>query len=144
MSPVVLHQGTLDEIKNGIEQGVDARLRLLTAADEWLAVSSSGVWTVTQKSTCAPSANIHDYYSKAPYWFPAETADGLPYIRRDGQISPEALTLDKVNKAKVFQSCHILYVAEMWTDYRLSLVPTRHTANVPIRSLARNDDGTTT
>lgn len=120
MWPVVLHQGTLDDMKDGIHQDAAARLRLLVAADEWLAVSSSGVWSVTQKATGAPSANIHDYHSQGPYWFPAETADGLPFIRRDGQINPEALTLDKANKAKVFQSCHILYVAEMWTDYRLS------------------------
>lgn len=32
---------------------------------------------------------IHDYYSNGDYWWPnPDTADGLPYIRRDGQTNP--------------------------------------------------------
>jgi hypothetical protein len=33
--------------------------------------------------------SIHDYYSNGDYWWPdPETADGLPYIRRDGESNP--------------------------------------------------------
>ena len=32
---------------------------------------------------------IHDYYSNGDYWWPnPDTADGLPYIRRDGETNP--------------------------------------------------------
>ncbi|UQZ86667.1 Alginate lyase [Paenibacillus konkukensis] len=32
---------------------------------------------------------IHDFYSNGDYWWPnPETADGLPYIRRDGESNP--------------------------------------------------------
>lgn len=33
----------------------------------------------------------HDFYSNGDYWWPnPSTADGLPYVRRDGQSNPEA------------------------------------------------------
>lgn len=33
--------------------------------------------------------SIHDYYSNGDYWWPnPETANGLPYIRRDGESNP--------------------------------------------------------
>lgn len=42
---------------------------------------------------------IHDYYSNGDYWWPnADTSDGLPYIRRDGESNPNAF----------FQHRHIL------------------------------------
>lgn len=108
---VVIHQESLDSIIRDHEQAVDAKLHLAASADQWLAVSSNEKWSVTLKPTCEFSKNVNDYVSKAPYWWPSdETASGLPYIRRDGLFNPDAVTLDKVNKAKVFQSCHILYV----------------------------------
>ncbi len=40
-----------------------------------------------------PGGNIHDYYSQAPYWFPDPSkADGLPYINRDGEFNPDAIS----------------------------------------------------
>lgn len=34
--------------------------------------------------------DIHDYYSNGDYWWPnPETADNLPYIRRDGESNPD-------------------------------------------------------
>lgn len=33
---------------------------------------------------------IHDYYSNGDYWWPnPDTADGLPYIRKDGESNPQ-------------------------------------------------------
>jgi hypothetical protein len=46
--------------------------------------------SVTAKATAAPSGNPHDYSSMGPYWWPnPEKPDGLPYIRRDGEVNPE-------------------------------------------------------
>lgn len=46
--------------------------------------------SVTYKKQTPPSGDKHDYMSLAPYWWPDTTnADGLPYIRRDGQRNPE-------------------------------------------------------
>jgi hypothetical protein len=47
---------------------------------------------VTDKHTLLPpSGDRHDYYSLSPYWWPDPSkADGLPYIRRDGETNPES------------------------------------------------------
>ena len=40
-----------------------------------------------------PGGSIHDYYSQAPYWFPDPALPGgLPYIRKDGEFNPEAVS----------------------------------------------------
>jgi hypothetical protein len=49
--------------------------------------------SVTQKTRLAPSGDRHDYMSTAPYYWPDPAKpDGLPYIRRDGQVNPESRT----------------------------------------------------
>ncbi len=49
-----------------------------------------GPFSVVQKTTLPPSTDKHDYLSIAPYWWPnTATPDGLPYIRRDGEVNPE-------------------------------------------------------
>ena len=48
-----------------------------------------GPWAVTDKKALAPSGDKHDYMSFGPYWWPDTTKpNGLPYIRRDGQVNP--------------------------------------------------------
>jgi len=45
--------------------------------------------SVTHKSALPPGGTIHDYYSFGPYWWPDPTKpDGLPYIKRDGEVNP--------------------------------------------------------
>src|ERR1041384_1559166 len=51
--------------------------------------------SVTEKNLSPPSDDKHDYMSIAPYWWPnPNSPDGLPYVRRDGEINPER---DKVS-----------------------------------------------
>jgi hypothetical protein len=46
--------------------------------------------SVTHKDSAPPSGDKHDYMSLAPYWWPNPNTDnGLPYVRRDGEINPE-------------------------------------------------------
>jgi hypothetical protein len=47
---------------------------------------------VTDKQTLLPpSGDRHDYFSLSPYWWPDPAkANGLPYIRRDGETNPES------------------------------------------------------
>lgn len=45
--------------------------------------------SVTDKALLPPSGSKHDYMSIAPYWWPnPSTADGLPFVRRDGEVNP--------------------------------------------------------
>jgi hypothetical protein len=49
-----------------------------------------GPYSVTYKTKVPPSGDKHDYMSVGPYWWPDTTkANGLPYIRRDGETNPE-------------------------------------------------------
>jgi hypothetical protein len=56
-----------------------------------------GPWSVMDKKHIPPSGDKHDYFSVGPYWWPDPTkADGLPYIRRDGEVNPESYEYDSV------------------------------------------------
>ncbi|WP_237391322.1 alginate lyase family protein [Dryocola clanedunensis] len=51
------------------------------------------VYSVTDKTLVPASGDKHDYYSFGPYWWPnPATVSKLPYIRKDGEINPEAKT----------------------------------------------------
>lgn len=61
--------------------------RLFLAADEALSIAP---FSVMDKKRTPPSGDKHDYMSQGPYWWPdPEKPDGLPYIRRDGEVNPE-------------------------------------------------------
>jgi hypothetical protein len=47
-------------------------------------------FTIVHKQHPLPGVDVHDYVSLAPYFWPDPgKADGLPYIRRDGERNPE-------------------------------------------------------
>ena len=51
---------------------------------------SAGPFSIIGKERTPPSGDKHDYLSQAPYFWPnPKTANGLPYIRRDGERNPE-------------------------------------------------------
>lgn len=57
-------------------------------ADEAL---TQGPFSVMDKTQDPPGGDKHDYMSQGPYWWPdPEKPDGLPYIRRDGEVNPES------------------------------------------------------
>jgi hypothetical protein len=48
------------------------------------------VISIVSKQANPPSGDKHDYMSQAPYfWRNPKTADGFPYVRRDGERNPE-------------------------------------------------------
>lgn len=51
--------------------------------------------SVTDNVRLPPSGDKHDYMSVATYWWPDPSKpDGLPYVRRDGEINPEFFESD--------------------------------------------------
>lgn len=49
-----------------------------------------GPYSVMDKQDTPPSGSKHDYLSVAPYWWRnPSTSNGLPFVRRDGQINPD-------------------------------------------------------
>jgi len=88
--------GALGFAQRRLQEG-DATLqsaykKLLTDADKALEVTPP---SVVEKKKIPPSGNVHDYQSLAPYFWPDPTKpQGLPYLRRDGEVNPECRQLD--------------------------------------------------
>lgn len=88
-----LHPGALAAAKARIEAGdpslQPALRRLRQEADVALALVPP---SVMDKTKLAASGDKHDYFSFGPYWWPdPQKADGLPYVRRDGETNAESV-----------------------------------------------------
>ncbi len=71
--------------------------------------------SVVQRIMRAESKNPHDYASIGTYWWPnPDTSDGLPYVRRDGEITPAAL--DKVTYRELTKRVFSLALAAFYFD----------------------------
>ena len=89
---------------------------IITEADLAL---SRGPYSVTDKTGFPKDRDIHDYYSQAPYWWPdPEKADGLPYIRRDGDVNPDKYSdaFDSKRKSEMVQDVVALTLAGYFTS----------------------------
>jgi len=87
----VLQPGDLLETRKRLEASdvslLPALNRLKRDAD---AAFNGGLFSVVHKELAPPSGDKHDYMSIAPYWWPnPNTPNGLPYMRRDGEVNPE-------------------------------------------------------
>jgi hypothetical protein len=68
--------------------------------------------SVTQNRRLPPSQDRHDYMSTATYWWPNPHAlDGLPYVRRDGEINPEFAESDAGRIKKLARMVQYLAIA---------------------------------
>jgi hypothetical protein len=76
-----------------------------------------GPWSVVQKGVTSPSGDKHDYMSQAPYWWPDPAkADGLPYVRRDGERNPEIYKItDRTAMKRMSQVAQTLALAYYFT-----------------------------
>lgn len=93
----ILNPALLLEVKKRIhnqdEKVLGAWQKLKSQAADAL---NAGPFSVVHKALTPPSGDKRDYMSIAPYWWPnPHTADGLPYIRRDGEVNPERTKLDR-------------------------------------------------
>lgn len=94
---------------DNIANGNSAYKALLRNADKELATV---IVPITEKTIVAGSGDKHDYVSMGPYWWPDSTkADGLPYIRKDGQRNPEILKLDRYKIDKLTKGVNTLSYA---------------------------------
>lgn len=112
--PLLWRGEEMEKNKQRIIQGrfayMPAYQKLLHDADKALTV---GPFSVLDKSMVAPSGNKQDYYSVGPYWWPdPESADGLPYIRRDGEVNPEREQYDASARSQMEN--HVITLALAW------------------------------
>ncbi len=91
----------------------EARIALVRAAD--MLLSQEPISILAQRQS-APSGDVHDYYSMARYWWPnLETADGLPYIRKDGIVNPATKGLGREALSNFKKQVEILSLAYFYT-----------------------------
>ncbi len=117
LSPVKLAKSKA-RITGGDESLQPALKRLRLEADEALKV---GPFSVMDKKLTPPSGDKHDYMSFGPYWWPdSKKADGLPYIRRDGQVNPETRTddTDRLAFGRMTSAVETLALAWYFTDHK--------------------------
>ena len=114
----LLDYNKLSEVKSSLKEkqfSVSYRI-LLKQADSAL---QEGPFSVTQKTQIPPSGTKHDYLSIGPYWWPdPEKPDGLPWIRRDGEVNPltRENTTDERTKDNMFQNTNTLALAYFFSD----------------------------
>lgn len=91
-------------------------LRQLSQAAD--AALSRGPYSVTDKDLTPPSGDKHDYMSFSRYWWPnPETADGLPYVRRDGVVNRELVSRgDRVRLGSFCDDIEVLCLAAYLLD----------------------------
>ena len=79
-----------------------------------------GPYSVTYKKEIPPSGDKHDYMSFSRYWWPnPETEDGLPYIRKDGQVNVELRQRgDRDQIGLMFEDVETLALAAYLLDER--------------------------
>lgn len=88
---------------------------LRAAADE---ARAAGPWSVTNKPFTPPSGDKRDYMSVGPYWWPdPDQPDGLPYIRRDGEVNPERALYDNVTLGRMSTAVRRLGLAYHFTEH---------------------------
>lgn len=104
------------KLKSGDKNLQASYKHLLENADKMLAKNM--IYTVMDKKQTPPSGDMHDYMSLALYFWPdPDKADGLPYIRKDGQINPEVETYkDKVNINEMMKTVDQLSLAYYFSD----------------------------
>ncbi len=90
--------------------------QLLEDADKAL---QEGSFSVVDKTQIPPSGSKHDYISLGPYWWPdPNKPDGLPWIRRDGEVNPltRGKSTDETTKDKMFDNTNTLAMAYFFSD----------------------------
>lgn len=111
----------MSKVKKSIQQGnktyLDALNDLTNRADVAL---TEGPFSVTFKNLTPPSGSKNDYMSMGPYWWPDPAKpDGLPYIRRDGEVNPERDKLDSPQLSKFINNVSYLTLAWFFSENSL-------------------------
>ncbi len=89
--------------------------KLRQEADEAL---EAGPFSVLDKEFVPPSGDKHDYMSLGPFWWPDPSkADGLPYLRRDGEVNPETQAYDRRPLGQMTSAVETLALAYFLTEH---------------------------
>jgi hypothetical protein len=117
-----------DQVKIDFKRLENSKIKILEKDQEYLSAFNQLIndankallfkpVSVTTKTNLPPSGDNHDYMSIAPYWWPnPNTPNGIPYIRRDGEINPEVKNFsDKLVLPGLSRSIYHLALAYYFT-----------------------------
>lgn len=105
-----------NSIKKGEPQFQEAYSSLIKSANNAL---KNELTSVIQKNQTPPSGSKHDYLSLAPYFWPdPNKSDGLPWIRKDGQVNPltRGENVDEPAKDIMMHNARDLALANFFSD----------------------------
>lgn len=89
--------------------------QLLALADDYL---KRPIPHITDHISPRSLGGPHDYYSEADYWWPnPETADGLPYIQRDGETNPDNFDYHRYALRDMKEYVLVLTLAYLHTNH---------------------------
>tara|TARA_R110002096_G_scaffold385791_3_gene579625 strand:+ start:694 stop:1908 length:1215 start_codon:yes stop_codon:yes gene_type:complete len=114
----LLDYDKLIEVKEQIHTSeyAEAYDKLIHSADQAL---KEGTFSVVNKTQIPPSGDKHDYLSLGPYWWPdPDKADGLPWVRKDGEVNPltRGDNVDEPRKDSMFSNVKKLSLACFFSD----------------------------
>ncbi|MDA0709417.1 MAG: alginate lyase family protein [bacterium] len=119
MNLLIWDAETLKTIRNASNAGkpAPALIPLYQEADEALLFEPV---SVVDKDLLPPSGDKHDYMSVGPYWWPdPDKADGLPYIRRDGEVNPDRHKYDNARLGPMCSHVETLSLASFLFESEL-------------------------
>jgi hypothetical protein len=103
----------IEKLNKAKVENSDLIERIIKNADNLLPKTIS---SVVDKDKPAPSGDMHDYISCAPYYWPDPTNPNGPYIRKDGVANTAVLTSDKKNLGTMANSVIYLSLAYYLTN----------------------------
>lgn len=115
--PVVWNKPHLDKVRCALPRNRVYRQALSALTLQCDSLLGQVNPCVTLKSVVPASGDKHDYISLARYnWPNPETADGFPYVHRDGETNPEVDIYDRNRMTEFADGVSALTVAYYLTD----------------------------
>ncbi|MFZ4620323.1 MAG: alginate lyase family protein [Bacteroidota bacterium] len=114
----LMNADTLMNIQSSVFKGdkryTPALKKLKKEADKAAKIE---IVNVMQKEILPPSGDKHDFMSLSRYWWPDPSKpDGLPYMRKDGEVNPEILKIpDHENLMLFFKTVNTLALAYFYS-----------------------------
>jgi hypothetical protein len=107
----------LEETKKALKSGSGPTVALAELKREADRLLGKPPTSVMDKAKAGPSGDKHDYVSYAPYYWPnPNTANGLPYVRKDGYRNVGQVAMgDGPEYEKVLTDVHKLGLAYWYT-----------------------------
>jgi hypothetical protein len=113
-SPLLTSEASWLRFREEMAAQPHARDVLASEADPWLTAEPV---SLVHKKHLAPSGDPHDYISMGPYWWPDPAKpDGLPWVRRDGEVNPRYYEYDSRKLETFFSAVTRLVLQAYATD----------------------------